>query len=649
MENPSLNKEQKQAVQHTKGPLLVLAGAGSGKTRIVTFRIAHLIQQGVPPDHIVAVTFTNKAAEEMRNRIQSLLRETAFSSPLISTFHSLGARILRESIHHLGYKNDFAIYDEDDANKILRSCLLTLGIKGEASLCKSMKHQISFVKNQNVTPSEVANSGLSFEIRTHFVELYSLYQQRLKEANALDFDDLLFLIVRLFEEHKDVLEHYQDKWDHLLIDEYQDTNPSQYLISKYLSQKHQNIFVVGDPDQSIYSWRGANIHNILNFEKDFQDAQVTRLEQNYRSRENILQAANHLIQNNVSRIEKKLWSSRGEGEKIVLFVGEDDKEEAEFVCQKIEELIHKERISLREIAIFYRTNFQSRIFEDFLLRHRIPYQIIGGLSFYERKEIKDLLSLLHMIISDNNMVAFSRSLLFLKSGVGETTMEKVRFLAREKKLSLFEMVTQIVEGKETLGRMTEKQKTAFKEYTDLVLELRKINQISGLKDLLIAAINKSHFIDILREDKETFEERKGNIEELITKAYEWESSSTHPTLQMFLEELTLKNAVDEMQEKREKINLMTVHNGKGLEFVAVFLVGMEEDLFPHANARLDHQAVEEERRLCYVGMTRAKERLYFTAAESRFIWGTHRTMRPSRFLREIPRTYITKLMYEESY
>lgn len=648
MENPQLNKEQKQAVEHEEGPLLVLAGAGSGKTRIVTFRIAHLIKKGVSPENIVALTFTNKAAEEMRHRIQQLLKDSLSSYPLISTFHSLGARILRESIHHLGYKNTFAIYDEEDANKILKTCLTSLGIKAETSTCKSMKHLISFVKNQNIAPED-APSNSSFETQRYFVELYSLYQQRLKEANALDFDDLLFLIVRLFSEHKEVLNHYQNKWRYLLIDEYQDTNPSQYLIAKYISAQSQNIFVVGDPDQSIYSWRGANIHNILNFEKDFEEAKVIRLEQNYRSRENILQAANHLIQHNLNRFEKKLWSTRGEGEKITLFVGENDKEEAEYVCQKIQEIVRKDRLSLKEIAIFYRTNFQSRIFEDFLLRNRLPYQIIGGLSFYERKEIKDLLSLLHMVVSDNNTIAFSRSLLLLKNGVGETTIEKMRSLAREKQASLMEILAQIVEERESLGRTSEKQKTAFKEYYNLIKELRRIHPLSSLKDLIIAIINKSSFIDLLREDKETFEERKSNIEELITKAYEWESASSSPTLSSFLEELALKNATDEIEEKKDKINLMTVHNGKGLEFSTVFLVGMEEDLFPHVNSRESHQAVEEERRLCYVGMTRAKERLYFTAAERRFLWGTFRTMRPSRFLKEIPRTYITKLMYEESY
>lgn len=642
-----LNQEQKEAVQHETGPLLVLAGAGSGKTRIVTYRIAHLLSKGIPAESIVALTFTNKAAEEMQHRIQKLLQGVG-KGPLIATFHSLGARILRESAHHLGYKNDFTIYDEDDANKVLKGCLLTLGIKGEASTYKSLKSLISVVKNQQMNPEEVISIDMPHDLQNGFVKIYHLYQERLKEANALDFDDLLFLVVKLFQEHKEVLEHYQKRWEFLLIDEYQDTNSSQYLLAKMISKNSKNIFVVGDPDQSIYSWRGANIHNILNFEKDFKNAKVIRLEQNYRSRENILQAANHLIQNNISRIDKKLWSSRGEGEKITLFVGETDRDEAEFVAEKIDRLNKRGKHSLRDMAIFYRTNFQSRIFEDVLLRFRIPYQIIGGLSFYERKEIKDLLSILHMIHSEQNIVAFTRSLLFLKQGIGETSLEKVRVLSREKGWSILQTLKALVEGTETIARMTEKHKVGFREYLELIVELRELNKTMSLKDLINAIINKSRFYDILREDKETFEERKANIEEMVTKAYEWEFSTEDPTLQKFLEELTLKSAVDEMEEQKDKINLMTIHNSKGLEFSYVFVVGMEEDLFPHANSRQNAHAVEEERRLCYVGMTRAKEQLFLTAAESRFIWGSHRTMRPSRFLREIPPSYIKKVMYYEA-
>ena len=402
-----LNQEQNAAVQHEKGPLLVLAGAGSGKTRIVTYRIAFLIENGVSSDSIIALTFTNKAAEEMHHRIRKRLEGKIDAPPLIATFHSLGVRILRESIDRLGYRNDFVIYDEDDSFKILKDVLLSFSIKAEPSVQKTLRNLISTCKNQYLLPKEIALGHLTYDIAQKFEAIYDLYQTRLKEANALDFDDLLFLVVRLFKEHNDILERYQNRWGYLLIDEYQDTNSSQYLLAKLLSEKHKNIFAVGDPDQSIYSWRGANIKNILNFEQDFQQAKVIRLEQNYRSRETILQAANHLIQHNIGRIDKRLWSSRGAGEKIHLFVAENEKEEAFFVCQTLLELSRKEKIPMKDMAIFYRTNFQSRIFEDALLHFRIPYQIIGGLSFYERKEIKDLLAILHMIHSDFNTIAFA--------------------------------------------------------------------------------------------------------------------------------------------------------------------------------------------------------------------------------------------------
>lgn len=643
-----LNSEQTIAVKHRVGPLLVLAGAGSGKTRIVTFRIAHLIEQGVDPKKILAVTFTNKAAGEMQRRIHTLQaqEERSENKPLICTFHSLGAKVLRESIHHLGYGSDFTIYDSEDTNKLLRGCIQTLGLQKEPAFLKSCKSLISHQKNQLLSIEELSLEDLPVEVRGSFPELYKMYQERLKESNALDFDDLLYLIVRLFREHKEVLEEYQRRWEYLLIDEYQDTNQTQYVLARLLIEKSNNIFVVGDPDQSIYSWRGANIQNILNFEKDFPNAQVVRLEQNYRSRKVILDAANGLIQNNRFRYEKNLWSDRVGGEKISLFVGATDREEAEFVAEEITRLHQKEKISLKECAIFYRTNFQSRIFEDLLLRYKIPYQIIGGLSFYERKEVKDLLSFLYMIASDNDFIAFSRSLSLLKGGLGEVTLEKLRKSASEQGSSVLRVALNIAQGESAL-KVTEKQRKGLQEYLTLIAELRTLAKTLSLKDLVVAVIQKADYLEILREDKESFEERKSNIEELVTKAYEWEETSEKTSLQMFLEELKLKNAVDDLGEKQEQINLMTVHNGKGLEFNAVFLVGMEEDLFPHANSRADNRAVEEERRLCYVGMTRAKEKLYLTAAESRFLWGNHRRMRPSRFLREIPRECMKKIYEAE--
>lgn len=633
-----LNFSQIEAVSHIDGPLLVLAGAGSGKTRVVTYRIAQLIESGVPPSQILAVTFTNKAAGEMRERIHQLLPR--FDFPTICTFHSLGVRILRESIQHLGYAPNFTIYDEEDSNKLLKGCLQTVGIKKES---KTFRILISQAKNELQTPSDLDLSGTPHNIQKVFPEIYSLYQQRLREANAVDFDDLLFLTVRLFQQHPDVLSHYQGLWPYLLIDEYQDTNRAQYLMARLIVGERRNIFVVGDPDQSIYSWRGANIQNILNFEKDYPGAKVIRLEQNYRSTTTILDAANSLIQYNHSRYEKNLWSNRGGGEKIILFIGDTEREEAGFVIHEIERLHTLHKIPLSHMTIFYRTNFQSRLFEDFLLRKRLPYVIVGGISFYHRKEIKDLLAFFRMIVSDHDVVSFQRTINLPKRGIGLTTIEKIRNGAASQQIPLLVYCTHLINGKEESLRLSAKQKEGLETYISLIKELRELQGAASLQKLVIECVRKSHYLDVLREDKETFDDRKGNIDELIAKAHEWEVMNDSNDLDAFLEELSLKASIDEASFSEDKVNLMTLHNGKGLEFTVAFLVGMEEDLFPHANSRNSFEALEEERRLCYVGMTRAKERLYLTAAETRFLWGQHRMMRPSRFLREIPKKYLEKI------
>ncbi|MCH9627878.1 MAG: ATP-dependent DNA helicase PcrA [Chlamydiales bacterium] len=638
MENSSqLNPSQLNAVQHLEGPLLVLAGAGSGKTRVVTCRIAQLIESGVSPSQILAVTFTNKAAGEMRERIHALLPR--YDYPTISTFHSLGVKIMRESIQHLGYAPNFLIYDEEDSNKLLRSCLQSVGIKKEV---KTFRTLISQAKNALQAPSDLDLSDLPHSMQRIFPEVYSLYQQRLREANALDFDDLLFLTVKLFQDHPDVLAYYQEQWPYLLIDEYQDTNQAQYLMARLIVGQKQNIFVVGDPDQSIYSWRGANIQNILNFEKDYPGARVIRLEQNYRSTTNILDAANTLIQYNNSRYEKNLWSDQGAGEKISLYVGDTEREEAGFVVHEIERLHTFHQIPLSEMTIFYRTNFQSRLFEDFLLRKRLPYVIVGGISFYHRKEIKDLLAFLRMLVSDHDVVSFERTLNLPKRGIGTATLEKIRTQAAQLEVPLLAFCVKLVRGEQEGVRLSAKQREGLSAYTRLIQNLRELIASSSLQKLVIETIRQSNYLDILREDKETFEDRKGNVDELVAKAHEWEVMNDSTELEGFLEELSLKGSIDEANFSGDQVNLMTIHNGKGLEFRATFLVGMEEDLFPHANSRNSFEALEEERRLCYVGMTRAKERLYLSAAETRFLWGQHRMMRPSRFLREIPKKYLEK-------
>jgi len=411
-----LNPQQKVAVGHVEGPLLVLAGAGSGKTRIVTYRVAHLLQLGVPSSEILAVTFTNKAADEMRHRILQLTHK----SVLTCTFHSLCARILRESITALGYARDFTIYDEEDSEKVLKECFASLQIKEEKGELKNFRSRISQAKNALIEPHQLDKE----EKILH--DVYELYQKKLKEYNALDFDDLLFLTVKLFEQAPDILAQYQKRWLFILIDEYQDTNAAQYMLTKLLAREHKNVFAVGDPDQSIYSWRGANIHNILNFEQDFPGAKVIPLEQNYRSRSNILEAANALIRNNASRYEKNLWSERGEGQKIGLYIAENDHAEADFVVKQLYKLHREKSISLSDCVIFYRTNFQSRIFEDHLLKERLPYVIVGGLSFYQRREIKDILAWLRIVLSGTDFLAFIRTINLPKRGLGEAALEKLR-------------------------------------------------------------------------------------------------------------------------------------------------------------------------------------------------------------------------------
>lgn len=625
-----LNPEQQIAVEHVEGPLLVLAGAGSGKTRIVTFRVAHLLQLGVPSAEILAVTFTNKAAEEMRHRILHLTQK----SVLTCTFHSLCCRILRESIPALGYSRDFVIYDEEDSEKVLKECFVALNIKEEKGQLRTIRAQISQAKNAVIEPS-----GLDKDEKV-LHEIYDLYQRRLKEYHALDFDDLLFLTVKLFQHAPEILELYQKRWSFILIDEYQDTNEAQYNIARLLAAQHKNVFAVGDPDQSIYSWRGANIQNILNFEKDFPGAKVIPLEQNYRSRSNILEAANALIRHNKSRYEKNLWSDKGEGQKIGLYIAENDHAEADFVVKQLYKMNREKGVPLSECAIFYRTNFQSRIFEDHLLKERVPYVIVGGVSFYQRREIKDVLAWLRIVLSGTDFLAFARSINLPKRGLGEATLEKLRDFATSRGTNIFDTCAQIADGTATF-KLSQRQFEGIKEYVHIISALREmVKQNRPIHEVISAALERSRYLAFLREDPESYEERRGNIEELVTKASEWEDEVEHPSLAAFLEELTLKSSADDKDMSQDHVRMMTLHNGKGLEFTGTFLVGMEEELFPHANSFENNEALEEERRLCYVGMTRAKEYLFLTASRYRYLWGMPRMMRPSRFLKEIPEDYL---------
>lgn len=628
----NLNQEQLGAAQHVEGPMLVLAGAGSGKTRVVTCRIAHLLELGVPSSEILALTFTNKAAEEMRQRIKSMTDQYV----LTSTFHSLGARILRESIHAIGYRSDFTIYDENDSLQLLKTCLAGMGYKDEKGLLKSIRIAISNAKNDLLSPNDLDRD---FRSRTEQIlkDVFIAYQDKLKEYNALDFDDLLYLTVKLFRESEETLKHYQERWTFVLIDEYQDTNAAQYFMTNLLVKVHNNLFVVGDPDQSIYSWRGANISNILEFEKDYANAQVVSLEQNYRSTETILEAANGLIQHNTQRYEKTLWSQLGPGEKIGVFIAGNERQEAQFVVEELISKTREQHIPLRECVIFYRTNSQSRTFEDSFLKYQIPYVIIGGLSFYQRREIKDILALLRMVISDADFLSFARTINLPKRGIGNTTLGKFRDEAEKLQMPILTLC------RTCPIKLTKKVEEGIKDYLSVIDTLKGMVQESlPLEEIVQEAIALSGYERVLKEDPESYEDRKGNLEALINKAAEWSQEREDPTLMHFLEELSLKSSLDE-NPIHDSVRLMTLHNGKGLEFTLTFLVGMEEDLFPHINAKDEIEKLEEERRLCYVGMTRAKQFLYLTAATYRFMWGTSKVMCPSRFLKEIPSNYLSVL------
>lgn len=626
-----LNPEQKQAVCHIEGPLLVLAGAGSGKTRVVTQRIIHLMQLGIPASDILAVTFTNKAAAEMKKRINQLTCQNIYCS----TFHSLGAKILRESFSHLGLKSDFTIYDEDDSFKVIKSCFSDLDIKLEKDLLKKVRSKISSHKNSLISPDEVIEEPeIDHKI---FTKIYPLYVRKLKNYNAVDFDDLLYLPVKLLQKDEEVRSTYQKRWQFLLIDEYQDTNPAQYHLAKILGDIHKNIFVVGDPDQSIYSWRGANYQNILNFDTDFPGAKIIYLEQNYRSTPNILKAANAVICKNANRYEKNLWSDLKPGEKIKVRCLEDERQEAAFIIDKL--IFHHQRdnISLEDAVIFYRTNAQSRSFEDKLLEKNIPYVIIGGLSFYQRKEIKDVLALLKVICSDHDMISFTRTINLPKRGIGLKTISKLHALTDRYDISIIEVCKNLVYSNPYPEfSLSAKQKIALQDYLNGIFSLREmVKEKTPLFEIISKTIDKMRYIDALKEDSETYEDRRANIDELIAKA----SEQTAMSLPEFLQELTLKSSA-EHGDLENALRLMTIHNGKGLEFSLVFISGLEEDLFPHFNCKGNTESLQEERRLFYVGMTRAKKFLYLTHAQFRFLWGMVKFMRASRFLNEIPEEYL---------
>lgn len=652
----SLTPDQKRAVMHNSGPLLVIAGAGSGKTRVATLRLSRLIAEGVSPQEIIGVTFTNKAAREMKERVYALVG----SSVQISTFHSLGAKILREFSYLLDYPSNFVIYDEDDREKLLKSCLKR-AYKSDKALPSELSDISQMISSLKNSTNNVCD--LSEEMKVCFTS----YQEELKKASAFDFDDLQYQTLQLLKNHEEVRAKLALRWKYLLIDEYQDTNDVQCEIAFHLIGPEKNIFAVGDPDQSIYSWRGANLEHILAFKDRFLGAQEVRLEKNYRSTNTILSAANAVIQHNQNRLEKSLWSDRGEGAKLLCHVARGDREEAEYVVSGIDSLIKNKNHSLSEIAILYRTNAQSRSFEDFLIRKRIPYVIWGGLSFYQRREIKDVLAFARLSVMPQDIIAFERVVNIPKRGIGGTTLEKISRYVSEREIPIVQFIKDLVSAQFDCTKfsgleisLNAKQKSGLIQFCDVLNQLQRAEASKSAFQLISSAMHDTGYLAYLEaEEDENYIDRRENLEQLIAKAIEWdqewekivaEGSGSNDVITRFFETLTLETAVQESLSGAESITLATVHNAKGLEFQTVFLVGLEEDLFPHINVKFQkngkdpsNQEIEEERRLMYVGMTRAKDLLSVSLAQNRLVWGSFRTMRPSRFLYEIPGNLLQKV------
>jgi len=624
-----LNPAQREAVLTTEGPLLVVAGAGSGKTRVLTYRVAHLISAcGVQPNEILAITFTNKAAGEMRDRLEGLLGPLA-RAIWILTFHAACGRILRREAPRLGYKTNFTIYDQADQVRLTKQCLEELDRDPKRFVAGGIHAQISSAKNQLVGPDEYLSRVSSFYDQT-VADVYALYQKRLHVSNAVDFDDLLMLTVEVLERFPEALARWQKAFRYVLVDEYQDTNHAQYRLLQLLAGKHRNLMVVGDPDQSIYAFRGADIRNILEFERDFPETRVIPLEQNYRSTNTILRAANSVIANNRERKEKNLWSELGEGLPVHVIEVEDEHAEARFVAAEIAALV-EEGYSADEVGVFYRTNAQSRVLEDVLVRQGIAYQVIGGPRFYERAEIKDLIAYLQVLDNPFDAVSLQRIANRPRRGIGDASLARLRSYADGHGISLFEALAYPEEA--GIGAAPLKNVSALRT---LLVSLQAAAQDLSVPDLIEAVLDRSGYKDALEAER-TIEAqgRLENLQELVGVGREYLQQTQEPSLSGFLQEISLYSDQDAIRGEQSLVTLMTIHNAKGLEFKAVFVIGMEEGIFPHIRS-IEEQGVEEERRLAYVGMTRAEERLVLTHATSRSLWGNRTFNLPSRFLDELP-------------
>lgn len=618
-----LNDKQKEAVMHIDGPCLVLAGAGSGKTKVLTERIVNLINNGVSPYNILAITFTNKAAREMRERVYNSIEEEA-NKIFIGTFHSLGLKIVRENAGVIGYSNNVTILDRDDVNTLIKRFMKELNLDTEHYPVKSILNKISFAKNEGLSPEEFDKFAKA-PLDMAACKVYKMYESALKRSNSVDFDDLLILPLRIFKKDKSVLEKYQEHFKYILVDEYQDTNMVQYDMCKLLASKYRNLFVVGDMDQSIYSFRFANYMNVINFEKDNKDAKVIVLDENYRSTNNILNAANDVIKNNKERKEKNLWSSKGNGDKIKYIRCDNEQEEASTVVRLTKELLDKgEKPS--EIAVLYRTNGQSRVFEEAFLKENIPFKIVGSYFFYNRKEIKDLISYMHLIYNNNDDASLERVINVPRRGIGSKTIERLRSEASISDKSMFEVVSS---GKE-LG------------FKNLIIDLTNESKNTDLVGLVDVILDKTGIRKELEEKNDLESEiRLENLNEFKSIALAFQEKGIF-SLEEFLENISLVSDKNEYKEVDDGINLMTLHSAKGLEFNDVFLVGMEEGIFPHNRSFESESELEEERRLCYVGITRAKEHLWLMNAKKRTLFGQVSMNFPSRFIKEINSDLIDK-------
>lgn len=629
----TLNDRQCEAVKHTEGPLLITAGAGSGKTKVLTCRIAHLLELGVAPYRILAITFTNKAAKEMKERVTNLVGAQA-DSIWLSTFHSFCAKLLRFEVDGFhGYTRNFTIYDSSDQLVLVKECLKKLNLDDKQFMPRSVLGTISSAKNVLMDAKAFAAKASDF-YEQKVADVYALYQEKLRENNAVDFDDLLFLAVRLLQEKEDVREKYQSRFQYILVDEYQDTNHAQYALTKILAARWRNICVVGDADQSIYAWRGADIRNIIDFTRDYPDAASIKLEQNYRSTKTILHAANAVIDNNESRPKKTLWTENPAGNKIIHYQAQTEHDEADYIAGVIynrHEISHE---PYGDMAILFRTNAQSRVLEEKLMRYAIPYTMVGGTKFYDRKEIKDVLAYLRLLYNPEDSLSLTRIINVPKRNIGATTMEHVAAYAEEQGISLFEALSSTDEIP-----VTKRARTSLENFAAMIFDL--LNDIEGkdVLSLIETVIKQTGYGDMLDKEAEhdpQGESRKENVGEFLSVAKDYMDSNPDGNLQDFLENVALVSDVDDFESSDSKVTLMTLHAAKGLEFPVVFLTGLDEGLFPHSRTLLDPAQVEEERRLAYVGITRAERQLYVTNAITRTMYGRISAYMPSRFLAEIP-------------